>query len=289
MVDARLADGSRVNAIIPPLAIDGPCLSIRRFARDPLKADDLIKTRSLTAPMLELLRGFVYARLNILVSGGTGAGKTTMLNVLSSFISNRERIITIEDAAELQLQQDHVVRLETRPANVEGKGAIRQRQLLVNSLRMRPDRIIVGEVRGDEALDMLQAMNTGHDGSLATIHANSPRDALGRLETMLAMANLNLPEVATRRQIASAIEIVVQVSRLSDGSRKVLNITEITGMEGQVISMQDIFVFKKTGVGENGVVLGEFVPTGIRSRFTERLLSSGVRLPANMFDPSRAV
>jgi pilus assembly protein CpaF len=288
MVDARLADGSRVNAIIPPLAIDGPCLSIRRFARDPLKADDLVKTGSLTPPMLELLRGFVYARLNVLVSGGTGAGKTTMLNVLSSFISNRERIITIEDAAELQLQQDHVVRLETRPANVEGKGAVRQRQLLVNSLRMRPDRIIVGEVRGDEALDMLQAMNTGHDGSLATIHANSPRDALGRLETMLAMANLNLPEVATRRQIASAIEIVVQVSRLSDGSRKVLNITEITGMEGQVISMQDLFVFKKTGLGENGVVLGEFVPTGIRSRFTERLLSSGIRLPAGMFDPGRA-
>jgi pilus assembly protein CpaF len=288
MVDARLADGSRVNAIIPPLAIDGPCLSIRRFARDPLKADDLVKTGSLTPPMLELLRGFVYARLNVLVSGGTGAGKTTMLNVLSSFISNRERIITIEDAAELQLQQDHVVRLETRPANVEGKGAVRQRQLLVNSLRMRPDRIIVGEVRGDEALDMLQAMNTGHDGSLATIHANSPRDALGRLETMLAMANLNLPEVATRRQIASAIEIVLQVSRLSDGSRKVLNITEITGMEGQVISMQDLFVFKKTGLGENGVVLGEFVPTGIRSRFTERLLSSGIRLPAGMFDPGRA-
>jgi pilus assembly protein CpaF len=289
MVDARLEDGSRVNAIIPPLAIDGPCLSIRRFARDPLKSDDLIRTHSLTAPMLELLRGFVYARLNILVSGGTGAGKTTMLNVLSSFISNRERIITIEDAAELQLQQDHVVRLETRPPNVEGKGAIRQRQLLVNSLRMRPDRIIVGEVRGDEALDMLQAMNTGHDGSLATIHANSPRDALGRLETMLAMANLNLPEAATRRQIASAIEIVVQVSRLSDGSRKVLNITEITGMEGQVISMQDIFVFKKTGIAENGAVLGEFVPTGIRSRFTERLLSSGVRFSANMFDPARIV
>ncbi len=289
MVDARLADGSRVNAIIPPLAIDGPCLSIRRFARDPLKADDLIKTRSLTPARLELLRGFVYARLNILVSGGTGAGKTTMLNVLSSFISNRERIITIEDAAELQLQQDHVVRLETRPPNVEGKGAVRQRQLLVNSLRMRPDRIIVGEVRAEEALDMLQAMNTGHDGSLATIHANSPRDALGRLETMLAMANLNLPEVATRRQIASAIEVVVQVSRLSDGSRKVLNITEITGMEGQVISMQDIFIFKKTGVGENGVVLGEFVPTGIRSRFTERLLSSGVSLPANLFDPGRAI
>ena len=287
MVDARLADGSRVNAIIPPLALDGPCLSIRRFARDPLKADDLIKTRSLTPAMLELLRGFVYARLNVLVSGGTGAGKTTMLNVLSSFISNRERIITIEDAAELQLQQDHVVRLETRPPNVEGKGAVRQRQLLVNSLRMRPDRIIVGEVRAEEALDMLQAMNTGHDGSLATIHANSPRDALGRLETMLAMANLNLPEVATRRQIASAIEVVVQVSRLSDGSRKVLNITEITGMEGQVISMQDIFVFKKTGIGENGVVLGEFVPTGIRSRFTERLLSSGVRLPADIFDPTR--
>ena len=288
MVDARLADGSRVNAIIPPLAIDGPCLSIRRFARDPLMGDDLVKTHSLTAPMLELLRGFVYARLNVLVSGGTGAGKTTMLNVLSSFISNRERIITIEDAAELQLQQDHVVRLETRPPNVEGKGAIRQRQLLVNTLRMRPDRIIVGEVRGDEALDMLQAMNTGHDGSLATIHANSPRDALTRLETMLAMANLNLPEVATRRQIASAIEVVVQVSRLSDGSRKVLNISEITGMEGQVVSMQDIFVFKKTGIGENGAVLGQFVPTGIRPRFSERLLTAGVKLPATMFDPTKA-
>src|SRR5271169_4403081 len=214
MVDARLADGSRVNAIIPPLAVDGPCMSIRRFGRDRLMAEDLLRNRTLTAQMLELLRGCVRARLNVVISGGTGAGKTTLLNVLSSFISDKERIITIEDAAELQLRQDHVVRLETRPANIEGKGAVRQRQLLMNSLRMRPDRIVIGEVRGEEALDMLQAMNTGHDGSIATIHANSPRDALGRLETMLAMANLNLPEVATRRQIASAIEIVVQVSRL---------------------------------------------------------------------------
>src|SRR5215472_13471493 len=235
MVDARLADGSRVNAIIPPLAIDGPCLSIRRFARDPLKADDLIKTHSLTPAMLELLRGFVYARLNILVSGGTGAGKTTMLNVLSSFISNRERIITIEDAAELQLQQDHVVRLETRPANVEGKGSVRQRQLLVNSLRMRPDRIIVGEVRGDEALDMLQAMNTGHDGSIATIHANSPRDALLRLETMVAMAGLNIPTKFVRHYISSALDILVHTARLTDGSRKLESLQELTGMEGEII------------------------------------------------------
>jgi pilus assembly protein CpaF len=284
MVDARLADGSRVNAIIPPLAIDGPCLSIRRFGRDRLTADDLIRNRSLTPQMLELLSGCVRARLNVLVSGGTGAGKTTLLNALSSFISNRERIVTIEDAAELQLRQEHVVRLETRPPNIEGKGAVRQRQLVINSLRMRPDRIIVGEVRGEEALDMLQAMNTGHDGSLTTIHANSPRDALARLETMVAMASLNLADKPVRRQIASAINLVVQVSRLSDGARKVVSLSEITGMEGDVVTMQDIFIFKKSGVDDNGKVLGEFVPSGIRPRFAEQLQASGIRLPMNMFD-----
>src|SRR6202163_3023726 len=252
MVDARLADGSRVNAIIPPLAVDGPCLSIRRFGRDRLTADDLVTNRSLTQPMLDLLRGCVKARLNILISGGTGAGKTTLLNVLSSNISDRERIVTIEDAAELQLHQEHVVRLETRPPNIEGKGAVYQRQLMINSLRMRPDRIVIGEVRGEEALDMLQAMNTGHDGSLTTIHANSARDALSRLETMVAMAGLNLPERAIRNQIASAIDVVVQVSRLSDGTRKIISIAEITGMEGEIVSMQDIFVFRKRGIRENG-------------------------------------
>ena len=284
MVDARLADGSRVNAIIPPLAVDGPCLSIRRFGRDPLTADDLLQNNSLTPAMLELLRGCVKARLNILVSGGTGAGKTTFLNVLSSYISNRERIVTVEDAAELQLHQDHVVRLETRPANIEGKGAVQQRQLVINSLRMRPDRIIVGEVRGEEALDMLQAMNTGHDGSLTTIHANPPRDALSRLETMVAMGSLNIPESALRRQIASAIDVVVQVSRLSDGTRKVIALAEITGMEGDIVSMQDIFVFRKRGIRDNGEVLGEFIPTGIRPKFAEKLLVSGIQLPISMFE-----
>jgi pilus assembly protein CpaF len=286
MVDARLADGSRVNAIIPPLAVDGPCLSIRRFGRDPLRADDLIANKSLTPAMLELLRGCVKARLNILVSGGTGAGKTTFLNVLSSSISDRERIVTIEDAAELQLHQDHVVRLETRPANIEGKGSIQQRQLVINSLRMRPDRIIVGEVRGEEALDMLQAMNTGHDGSLTTVHANTPRDALSRLETMVAMSKMNIPEKAIRRQIASALDVVVQVSRLSDGTRKVVTVTEITGMEGDIVTMQDIFVFQKRGIRENGEVLGEFLPTGIRPKFAERLLVSGIQFPMSMFDVS---
>jgi pilus assembly protein CpaF len=285
MVDARLPDGSRVNAIIPPLAIDGPCMSIRRFGSDPLGPDELIQNQSLTAPMLELLRGCVGSRLNVLISGGTGAGKTTLLNALSSFISNRERIVTIEDAAELQLHQEHVVRLETRPPNVEGKGAVRQRQLVTNALRMRPDRIVVGEVRGEEALDMLQAMNTGHDGSMTTIHANTPRDALGRLETMVAMANLNIPDSATRRQISSALDVVVQVSRLSDGKRKITSVAELTGMEGEVITMQDIFVFKKTGIGEKGEVLGEFVPTGIRPKFSERLLTSGYTLPGTMFEP----
>jgi pilus assembly protein CpaF len=287
MVDARLPDGSRVNAIVPPLAVDGPCLSIRRFGREVLTGEELIRYRSVTPQMLELLAGCVRARLNILISGGTGAGKTTLLNVLSAFISNKERIVTIEDAAELQLRQEHIVRLETRPPNIEGKGAIRQRQLVINTLRMRPDRIIVGEVRGEEALDMLQAMNTGHDGSLTTIHANSPRDALSRLETMVAMANLNLPDKAIRRQVASAINVVVQVSRLSDGTRKVTSLAEITGMEGDIVTMQDIFLFKKQGIGEKSEVLGEYIPTGIRPKFAEQLLTSGIRLPMEMFEPHR--
>jgi pilus assembly protein CpaF len=287
MVDARLADGSRVNAIIPPLSVDGPCLSIRRFGQNRLTAEDLLNNRSLTTPMLDLLKGCVKARLNILISGGTGAGKTTFLNVLSSYISNRERIVTIEDAAELQLNQNHVVRLETRPPNIEGKGSVHQRQLVINALRMRPDRILVGEVRGEEALDMLQAMNTGHDGSLTTIHANSPRDALSRLETMVAMSNLSLPENAIRRQIASAVDVVVQVSRLSDGTRKVVSVAEITGMEGDVVTMQDIFVFRKRGIREAGEVLGDFAPTGIRPKFSERLLVSGIQLPSNLFEASR--
>jgi pilus assembly protein CpaF len=262
-------------------------LSIRRFGRDALSAEDLLSNDTLTPAMLELLQGCVKARLNILISGGTGAGKTTFLNVLSSYISNRERIITIEDAAELQLKQEHVVRLETRPPNIEGRGAVQQRQLLINSLRMRPDRIIVGEVRSDEALDMLQAMNTGHDGSLTTIHANSPRDALSRLETMVAMANLNIPDAVCRRQISSAINLVVQVSRLSDGTRKIVNITEITGMETDVISMQDIFVYDKRGIRDSGEVIGDFVPTGVRPKFSDRLLVSGIELPASMFELAR--
>jgi pilus assembly protein CpaF len=287
MVDARLADGSRVNAIIPPLALDGPCLSIRRFGHERLGADDLVLNRSLTQPMLDLLIGCVKARLNIVISGGTGAGKTTLLNVLSSYISNRERIVTIEDAAELQLHQEHVVRLETRRPNIEGKGAIQQRQLVMNSLRMRPDRIIIGEVRGEEALDMLQAMNTGHDGSLTTVHANSPRDALARLDTMVAMSNLNIPTIAVRRQIASAISVVIQVSRLSDGTRKVTSVSEITGMEGDIITMQEIFAFKKHGVLETGEVLGEFGPTGVRPKFAEQLAVAGITLPATLFQSTR--
>ena len=283
MVDARLPDGSRVNAIIPPLALDGPCLSIRRFGHKPLQADQLIQNLTVTREMIDLLHGCVRARLNVLISGGTGAGKTTLLNVLSSYISNRERIITIEDAAELQLHQEHVVRLETRPPNIEGKGAVRQRQLVINSLRMRPDRIVVGEVRGEEAVDMLQAMNTGHDGSLTTIHANSPRDALSRLEVMVAMANLNIPDTAIRRQIASAIDVVLQVSRMSDGTRKVMCVAEVTGMESGVITMQDIFVFKKVGIGPNGEVVGNFMATGIRPKFAERLIASGIRFPMEMF------
>jgi pilus assembly protein CpaF len=250
-------------------------------------ADDLLQNKTLTPPMLELLQGCVKARLNVLISGGTGAGKTTFLNALSSYISNRERIVTIEDAAELQLHQEHVVRLETRPPNIEGKGAVAQRQLVINCLRMRPDRIIVGEVRGEEALDMLQAMNTGHDGSLTTIHANAPRDALSRLETMVAMSNLNLPDSAIRRQIASAIDLVIQVSRMSDGTRKVVSIAEITGMEGEIVTMQDIFIFRKRGIRENGEVIGEFTPTGIRPKFSERLAVTGVHLPMSMFEPQK--
>jgi pilus assembly protein CpaF len=287
MVDARLADGSRVNAIIPPLALDGPCLSIRRFANVKLSGAELVTNHSLTTQMLDLLKACVKARLNVLISGGTGAGKTTLLNLLSSYISDRERIVTIEDAAELQLQQEHVVRLETRPANIEGKGAILQRQLLINSLRMRPDRIVVGEVRGEEALDMLQAMNTGHDGSLTTIHANTPRDALSRLETMVAMAGLNLPDKAIRRQIASAIDVVLQVSRLSDGTRKVIYLSEITGMEGETVSIQDIFQFHRRGIGPKGEVLGDFTPIGIRPKFADRLESAGLRLPPDMFNRLR--
>jgi pilus assembly protein CpaF len=284
MVDARLADGSRVNAIIPPLAVDGPLLSIRRFPAERLRADDLVTLTALTQPMLDFLSHCVKCRLNCLISGGTGAGKTTLLNVLSSFISPHERVVTIEDAAELQLHQEHVARLETRPANVEGKGAIRQRQLVVNALRMRPDRIVVGEVRGEEALDMLQAMNTGHDGSLTTVHANTPRDALTRVETMIAMGATNLPEKAMRQQIASAIQIVVQQTRLSDGSRRVTNISEITGMEGDIITMQDIFVFEKLGLTQEGKVAGRFRATGVRPKVSERMKGAGIVLPSNMFE-----
>ncbi|HJR59035.1 MAG TPA: CpaF family protein [Vicinamibacterales bacterium] len=289
MVDARLADGSRVNAIIPPLALDGAVLSIRRFRTDRLGADDLVGRESWTQPMREFLQAAVGSRLNVVVSGGTGAGKTTLLNILSSFIGETERVVTIEDAAELKLRQRHVVRLETRPANIEGKGAVRQRELVVNALRMRPDRIVVGEVRSEEALDMLQAMNTGHDGSLTTIHANSPRDALYRLDTMVAMANLNIPEKAIRQQIASAVNLVVQVSRLSDGTRKVTAISEITGMEGEVITMQDIFMFDRTGLGPDGKVRGQFRATGIRPKCTERLAASGVHLPMDMFEHIKVI
>ena len=286
MVDARLADGSRVNVIIPPLAIDGPHLSIRRFGHIPITEDDLLRNQTLTQPMLELLRGAVKARLNVIISGGTGAGKTTLLNVLSGYISDRERIVTIEDSAELQMKQRHCVRLETRPSNIEGRGQVMQRQLVINSLRMRPDRIVVGEVRGEEALDMLQAMNTGHDGSLTTVHANSPRDALARIETMAMMANLNLPEKAVRRQIASAIQLVVQISRFNDGTRRITHLSEITGMEEDIVSMQDVFVFEKEGVSSDGRVLGSFTATGIRPKFADRLKASGINVPASWFDHS---
>jgi pilus assembly protein CpaF len=289
MVDARLQDGSRVNAIIPPLALDGPALSIRRFRTDRLGAQDLVERESLTEPMIDFLRGAVAARLNIIVSGGTGAGKTTLLNVLSGYVDDSERIVTIEDAAELMLRQRHVVRLETRPPNIESKGAVRARDLVINALRMRPDRIIVGEVRGPEALDMLQAMNTGHDGSLTTIHANSPRDALYRLDTMVAMANLNIPDRAVRQQIASAVNLMVQVMRHSDGTRKVTAISEITGMEGEVITMQDIFLFEKSGVAAGGKVTGRFRATGIRPKCSDRLATSGIHLPVEMFDHMKVV
>jgi len=289
MVDARLADGSRVNAIIPPLAIDGPCLSIRRFGRDPIMARNMIENKTLTEPMLELLSAMVKGRLNLLISGGTGAGKTTLLNVLSGYIPNSERIVSIEDAAELQLKQEHVVRLETRPPNIEGKGAVRQRQLVINSLRMRPDRIILGEVRGEEAFDMLQAMNTGHEGSLTTVHANSQRDALARIESMFSMANLNIPERAVRHQIASAIHAVVQIARMVDGTRKVIAICEVTGVEGDMILMQDLFVFDRTGIDEGGRVRGIFRATGIRPKFAERLATGGLRLRPALFDSKMEV
>ncbi len=289
MVDARLPDGSRVNAIIPPLALDGPSLSIRRFGTGPLAANQLVQLKSISPEMMELLSSAVRARISILVSGGTGAGKTTFLNILSQYIPNNERLVTIEDAAELRLAQDNIVRLETRPPNIEGQGAIRQRQLLINSLRMRPDRIIIGEVRGEEAFDMLQAMNTGHEGSMTTIHANTPRDALSRLESMVAMTNMNLPERSVRQQMASAITIVVQATRMSDGTRKITNIAEITGMEENVISMQEIFTFQKKGIGPDGHVIGSFVPTRIRPRFLERLRVSGMVLPPSLFEKETPV
>jgi pilus assembly protein CpaF len=289
LVDARLPDGSRVNAAIPPVAIDGPLLSIRRFGRGALKGEDLVAKQSLTAPMLELLKGCVKARLNILISGGTGSGKTTLLNALSSYIPEDERIVTIEDAAELRLQQTHVARMETRPANVEGQGAIHIRHLVINALRMRPDRIIVGEVRAEEALDMLQAMNTGHDGSLTTVHANTPRDALGRLEVMVGMANSTMGVRAIRQQVASAVDLFVQVARFSDGVRRITHITEVVGMEGDIITLQDIFLFDKQGLGEGGRVKGRYHATGIRPRFYERLRSCGLELPAPMFQSAMEV
>jgi pilus assembly protein CpaF len=286
MVDARLKDGSRVNIIIPPLAVDGPILSIRRFGSTPLVAEDLLRNRALTPQMLETLKGAVRARMNIVVSGGTGSGKTTLLNVLSSFISERERIVTIEDSAELKLNQEHVVRLECRPPNVEGRGAVRQRELVINALRMRPDRIVLGEVRGEEALDMLQAMNTGHDGSLTTIHANNPREAIARIETMAMMGNIALPEKAIRQQIAAAVHLIMQVSRMSDGTRRLTHVSEITGTSGEVISMQDIFLFEKQGLGSNGKVKGKFYATGIVPKFAEKLKACGIILPLNLLDHS---
>ena len=284
MVDARLSDGSRVNAIIPPLAVDGPLLSIRRFGTDKLMPEDLVQKGSLTRGMMTLLEAAVRARLNVIVSGGTGAGKTTLLNALSIFISPKERIVTIEDAAELQLKQPHLARLETRPANLEGQGAVRQRQLLINSLRMRPDRIIVGEVRGEEALDMLQAMNTGHDGSLTTVHANTPRDAISRLEVMVTLANANMHLAAIRQQIASAVHLLVQCSRMSDGSRRVTSVTEVTGIEGDIVTLQDIFVFEKLGLSPEGKVLGRYCASGILPKCHEKLLAAGIRVPMEMFD-----
>jgi pilus assembly protein CpaF len=284
MCDARLEDGSRVNVVIPPLAIDGPIMSIRRFGRVPIGIEQLLTFHTITPDMLELLQAAVRARLNIVISGGTGSGKTTLLNALSSFISDRERIVSIEDSAELQMQQPHVVRLECRPPNVEGKGAVRQRELVINALRMRPDRIVVGEVRGGEALDMLQAMNTGHDGSLTTIHANNPRDAIARLETMSLMAEINLPDKAIRQQIASAVSVIVQVARLSDGSRRVTQISEVIGVNEDMVTLQDIFVFDRLGIGPNNRVLGRFRATGQRPLFTERLKASGIQLSHDLFE-----
>ena len=284
MVDARLSDGSRVNAIIPPLALDGPLLSIRRFSTDKLMPPDLVARKAMTQGMMELLESAVKARLNIIIAGGTGSGKTTLLNALSFFINPKERIVTIEDAAELQLKQPHVARLETRPANLEGNGAVRQRELLINSLRMRPDRIICGEVRGEEALDMLQAMNTGHDGSLTTVHANNPRDAVSRLEVMVSLANSNMQMVSIRQQIASAVHLFVQAARMSDGSRRVTSVTEVTGMEGDIITLQDIFVFEKRGLSPDGTVVGRFAATGIRPKFYEKLLAAGIRLRSDLFE-----
>ncbi len=287
MVDARLGDGSRVNAIIPPLAIDGPSLSIRKFSKDPLQLYHLVEKRSLTPEIGELLKAIVQARLNVLISGGTGSGKTTLLNVLSDFIPNNERIVTIEDAAELQLRQDHVVRLETRPANIEGKGEIAQRELVKNALRMRPDRIIVGEVRGAESLDMLQAMNTGHDGSLTTVHANSARDALTRIETLVSMAGLNLATKAMRHYVSSALDVIIQIARMSDGTRKLISLQEVVGMEGDLITLQELFAFQQTGLDENRKVKGRFKATGVRPKFSERLFAKGVALPSELFDPQK--
>lgn len=286
MCDARLPDGARVNVIIPPLAVDGPILSIRRFGKIPIGAEQLITNRTVTAPIFEVLKGAIRAKLNVVISGGTGAGKTTLLNVLSGYIGESERVVTIEDAAELQMRQEHVVRLECRPPNVEGKGAVRQRELVINALRMRPDRIIVGEVRGEEALDMLQAMNTGHDGSLTTIHANTPRDAIARLETMTMMANLHLPEIAVRQQIASAITIIVQIARLSDGKRRITHVTEVTGMTGGIVAMQDIFEFEKLGIDAAGHVLGRFRATGVSPKFGEKLKTSGIVLSPSVYEHS---
>ena len=287
MVDARLVDGSRVNAIIPPLALDGPSLSIRKFSKDPLQLDNLIEKKSLTPEMGEFLQGIVRARLNVLISGGTGCGKTTILNVLSGFIPSHERIITIEDAAELQLRQEHVVRLETRPSNIEGRGEVTQRDLVRNALRMRPDRIIVGEVRGPESLDMLQAMNTGHDGSLTTLHANSPRDALTRLETLVAMAGLNLSTKALRHYISSALNVIIQLTRLSDGSRKVTGIQEVTGMEGEVVTTQEIFNFQQAGMDQQGRIKGRFKASGVRPKFIERFQAYGIPLSQEIFDATK--
>lgn len=285
MCDCRLLDGSRVNAIIPPLALDGSSLSIRKFSKDKLQIEDLVNTRSLTPEIAELLQGIVEARLNVVIAGGTGSGKTTILNILSGFIPGDERIITIEDAAELQLRQDHVVRLETRPPNVEGKGEVSQRDLVKNCLRMRPDRIVMGECRGAETLDMLQAMNTGHDGSLTTIHANSPRDALTRIETLVALAGLNISSKGLRHYISSAVDVILQMTRLSDGSRKVTSLQEITGMEGEVITLQEIFKFEQTGLSDDRQVRGKFIATGVRPRFTEKFRALGIELSLDVFDP----